>query len=159
VAQLSIEEFSGLMDELVARHGLSKLQGQLSRANVVVSKKMIATPAMITRTLFRLTAGLAREGLASQVVLALWEEALGGALDEETGRELEALAEKINACLAHDLEIAGGKDDEIRGALTEYRGRLAGRIGERAARLTMMTRAVPAVARILREDEKVIAVD
>lgn len=159
MAQLSIEEFQELTDELIARQGFAKLQSQLMRTNVVVSKKLLANPSAVTRTLHRLTAGLAREGMASQVLLALWEEALGGSLDKEMGRELETLAERINACLGGDLGILDGKSEEIRAALREYRDKLAARIGERAARLTMMTRAVPAVAQILRDSEKITPAD
>ena len=97
-----------------------------------------------------MTAGLAREGLATQVVLALWEEALGTQLDEASAKELEELAARINGCLDGALDVDSGKEDELQSALDEYGRRLGDKVGERAARLTMLTRAVPAVARRLR---------
>jgi hypothetical protein len=153
MAQLSPEEFRELTNELVERHGLGRLQEKLLRSNVVVSRRRVATPEAISRALHALTAGLAREGLPSQIVLALWEEALHGKVDEESAKGLEELAERINACLDEALEVASDKEDELRTALEEYRRRLGERIGERAARLTMLTRAVPSVARRLRTEQ------
>ena len=153
MAQLSPEEFLELTNELVERHGLGRLQEKLLRSNVVVSRRRVATPEAISRALHSLTAGLAREGLPSQIVLALWEEALHGKVDEESARTLEELAERINACLDEALEVASDKEDELRGALDEYRRQLGEKIGGRAARLTMLTRAVPSVARRLRGAE------
>src|SRR5688572_26215468 len=150
MAQLSSEEFLELTNELVERHGLGRLQEKLLRSNVVVSRRRVATPEAISRALHGLTAGLAREGFPSQIVLALWEEALHGKVDEESAKGLEELAERINACLDEALEVATDKEDELRGALDEYRRMLGEKIGERAARLTMLTRAVPSVARRLR---------
>jgi hypothetical protein len=153
MAQLSPEEFRELTNELVERHGLGRLQEKLLRSNVVVSRRRVATPEAISRALHALTAGLAREGLPSQIVLALWEEALHGKVDEESAKGLEELAERINACLDEALEVASDKEDELRTALEEYRRRLGERIGERGARLTMLTRAVPSVARRLRTEQ------
>ncbi|MGH7805216.1 MAG: hypothetical protein ACREQJ_12790 [Candidatus Binatia bacterium] len=153
MAQLSLDEFGELTQELVERHGLGRLQEKLLRSNVVVSRRRVATAEAIARALHSLTAGLAREGLASQIVLALWEEALGGKVDEESAKGLEELAEKINSCLDAELEVSSDREEELRAALADYHRRLGEKIGERAARLTMLTRAVPSVARRLRASE------
>ena len=151
MAQLSPEEFTELAEELVARHGLGRLQEKLIRTNLVVSRRRLASPEAIARALHPLTAGLAREGMATQLVLALWEEALGSQVDEESAKDLEELAGRINACLDASFEVADDKEEELKSALEAYRKRLADKVGERAARLTMLTRAVASVARRLRE--------
>jgi hypothetical protein len=148
---LSAAEFRELVDELVALDGLGKLQEKLLRSHAIVSRRRIGNAESLARQLYQLTLGLEREGLASQVVLALWEDLLGRKLDEEIGKQLESNAERINACLREGNEIDPDKEAELRIALAEYRATLATKLGETAARLTMLTRAFPAVARLIRE--------
>ena len=150
MARLSSVEFRELIDELVAFEGLAKLQDKILRSHVIVSRRRLGNAESIARQLHQLTLGLDRETLASQVVIALWEEMMNGKLDEEAGKELEKIAERINGCL-DGSEIDPAKERELRSALGEYRTALAAKLGEKAARLTMLSRAFPAVARILRE--------
>jgi hypothetical protein len=150
VARLSSPEFRELIDELVAFEGLARLQEKLVRSHVVVSRRRLGSAESIARQLYQLTLGLDRETLASQVVIALWEEMTNGKLDEEASKELEKIAERINACLDGG-EIDATKEVELRSALSDYRTALAAKLGEKAARLTMLSRAFPAVARIIRE--------
>jgi len=151
VARLSATEFRELIDELVALEGLGKLQDKLLRSHAIVSRSRIGNAESLTRQLYQLTLGLEREGLPSQVVVALWEDLLSRKLDEEVGKELETIAERINACLGEGNEIDSAKEADLRTALGEYRSALATKVGATAARLTMLTRAFPAVAKILRE--------
>lgn len=150
VARLSPAEFRELIDELVAFEGLAKLQEKILRSHVIVSRRRLGSAESIARQLYQLTLGLDRETLASQVVVALWEEMTNGKLDEEAGKDLEKIAERINACLDAG-EVDPAKEVELRSALSDYRTALAAKLGERAARLTMLSRAFPAVARIIRE--------
>jgi hypothetical protein len=150
VAQLTPDEFRELTAELVTRHGLRAVQERLAKTNVVVSRRGISSEAAIARTLYGLTAGLAREGVATHVVVSLWEEGLGAALDEQGGRALEDLASQINACLTPKFEEDPERAPELEAAIESYRGKLAERVGDGAARLTMLMRAVPAVARRVR---------
>src|SRR5262249_10252800 len=111
----------------------------------------LGTVEALSRQLFQLTLGLERETLISQVVVALWEELLRDKIDEEASKQLEEMAEKINACLVDGKEVDPARESELRAALADYRAALAQRIGDTAARLTMLTRAYPAVARLIRE--------
>lgn len=150
MAQLTPEEFRELTGELLARFGMRAVQERLARTNVVVSRRGIANESAIARTLYGLTAGLAREGNATHIVIAMWEEGLAVAIDEDAGRELENIAGKVNACLTPSFDETPGREEELGTALESYRESLAARVGETAARLTMLMRAVPVVARRIR---------
>ena len=151
MARLSAEEFRELIEELAAVEGLGKLQEKLLRSHAIVSRRRIGNTESLSRQLYQLTLGLEREGLPSQVVVALWEDLLSRKLDEEAGKQLEEIAERINACLAEGNEIDAAKEADLRAALADYRTALAAKLGDTAARLTMLTRAFPAVARMIRE--------
>lgn len=150
MAQLTPEEFRELTGELLARRGMRAVQERLAKSNVVVSRRGISSEAAMARTLYGLTAGLAREGAATHLVIAMWEEGLAAAIDDEAGRVLEDIAGRVNACLTPGLDEVPGREEELVRALESYRESLAARVGERAARLTMLMRAVPAVARRIR---------
>lgn len=150
VARLSAAEFQDLIHGLVEREGLAKLQEKLIRSHAVTSRRMVASPASLARTLHQLTLGLDRDCLPTQVVMALWEESLRGRLNEQAASDLEKLAERINGCLSSSGGIDPAKQSELEGALGEYRRMLSEAVGDSAARLTMLTRAVPAVAALLR---------
>jgi hypothetical protein len=151
VARLTAQEFQELIEELVRLDGLAKLQDKLIRSHALVSRRRLGNVEAVARQLFQLTVGLEREGLATQVLLALWEDLLQRHLDEETGKHLEQLAGEINSCLSHDNQIDHGKREDLRGALAKYQETLAGRVGATAARITMLTRAFPPVAQLVRE--------
>jgi hypothetical protein len=150
MARLSAAEFEELIGELANVEGLPKLQEKVRRSHAVVSRRRIGSVEALSRQLYQLTLGLDRDGLPSQVVLALWEDLLRRKLDEEAGKQLETLAEKINGCLSSGKDVDPARETELLAALGEYRQALAQHVGERAARLTMLTRAFPAVARLVR---------
>ena len=151
MARLSAAEFRELIEELAAVEGLGKLQEKLLRSHAIVSRRRIGNTESLSRQLYQLTLGLEREGLPSQVVVALWEDLLQRKLDEEVGKQLETSAERINACLGDGHEIDPAKEADLRAALAEYKTTLATKLGDGAARLTMLVRAFPAVARLIRE--------
>lgn len=151
MARLFPAEFDNLIGELIAAHTIGKLQDKLVRLHAVVSRRRLGSAAALSHQLYQLTLGLEREGLVSQVVLALWEEHLGSKLDETAAKDLEAIAEKINACLSLRMDVIAEHEQDLRAALQEYRSKLSGRVGVRAAHVTMLTRALPEVARRIRE--------
>jgi hypothetical protein len=140
-----------LIGELVEMEGLGKLQEKLRRSRAIVSRRRSGDVEALSRQLYQLTLGLDRDGLVSQVLVALWEERLRQGLDENASKRLEEIGEKINACLAEGRDIDPAKENELRDALAEYRSALAGHVGDATARLTMLLRAFPAVAQLLRE--------
>ena len=151
MARLSPSEFRELIDELVKVDGVGKLQEKLLRSRALVSRRRLGSVDQLSRQLYQLTLGLDRDGIVSQVVVALWEERLRQGLDEEASKRLEETGEKVNACLAGGRELDPAKEGDLRSALTEYRNALAEHVGDVAARLTMLVRAFPAVARLLRD--------
>lgn len=150
MARLTANEFEALIRVLTEAHGLGKLQDRLVRLNAVVSRRRLGSETALARQLYPLTGGLERDGVATRVVLALWEELLGQKLEEDSSKRLDELAERVNACLTERHEVEPAKENELREALEAYRQELAGHVGEDAARLTMLCRAVPGVARLLR---------
>jgi len=152
VARLTPSEFRELIDELVKVDGVGKLQEKLLRSRALVSRRRLGSVDQLSRQLYQLTLGLDRDGIVSQVVVALWEERLRQGLDEEASKRLEETGEKVNACLAGGRELDPAKEGDLRSALTEYRNALAEHVGDVAARLTMLVRAFPAVARLLRDE-------
>jgi molybdopterin converting factor small subunit len=81
---------------------------------------------------------------------AVWNETLHAKLGEEGEKQLEALAEKVNACLDERERIIPEKREELETALRAYREALEAAVGARLARLDMLLKAVPEVAEILR---------
>jgi hypothetical protein len=140
-----------MVEELVRLEGLAKLQEKLLRSHALVSRRRLGSVDALARQLHQLTLGLERDGLATQVVLTLWEELLRQKLDEEAGRRLEELAEQINGCLLSGHEVDPAKEEEVRKVLSAYRSALAERVGDTPARLTMLTRAFPSIARLIRD--------
>jgi hypothetical protein len=152
LARLSASEFHELIHELVKAEGIAKLQEKLLRSHVLVSRRRIGTVDALARQLYQLTLGLDREGIASQVLITLWEELRRATVSEEAAKQLEDIAEKINRCLDPGNVIDPGKKDALRDAVAEYRAVLRERVGDAAARLTMVMRALPSVVAIVRED-------
>ncbi len=151
MARLSASEFQDLISELVQVEGLAKLQEKLLRSGALVSRRRLGSVDSLARQLYQLTVGLDRDGLPSQVVIALWEDLLRRKLTEEASKQLEAIAERINECLTGGSDIHPTKEGDLRTGLSAYRAALAEHVGDSAARLTILTRAFPAVARIVRE--------
>ena len=152
VARLTALEFQEFIEELVRLDGLAKLQDKLVRSHALVSRRRLGSVEAAARQLHQLTVGLEREGLATQVLLALWEDLLQRKLDEDTGKRLEELAGEINGCLLPGNQVDAAKLEVLRATLSKYHETLAGRVGATAARLTMVTRAFPAVAQLVRQD-------
>ena len=135
------------------RHQIAELNaaGLTDEEGFLIAVKRLGDVDALSRQLYQLTLGLDRDGLVSQVIVALWEERLRQGLDDDASKRLEEIGEKVNACLAGGRDIDPVKENELRGALAEYRNALAEHVGDATARLTMLLRAFPAVARLLRE--------
>ncbi len=151
MARLSASEFQELIGALVESEGLGRFQEKLIRSQAVISRRRIASVEALARQLHQLTIGLDRECLPTQVVVALWEELLRKKLTDDSTKGLETVADEINACLTPAGAIEEEKREALRSALERYQGVLAGAVGSSAAKVTMLMRAVPAVASLLRD--------
>src|SRR5262249_13166497 len=81
---------------------------------------------------------------------SLWAERVNEKIGEDAEKELEKLAEKINACLGERDAVVEEKSGELNDAVRLYEGRLVAMIGPERARIDMLLKAVPAVAAMLR---------
>ena len=151
MTQLTQKEFGNLIAVLTNHFGLGKLHDRLIRAHGLVSRKRPASAQALASQLYQLTAGLRREHPARYAVELLWQESLANRVDEEKNKELEAIAGRINACLTEQKEVIVEKQEELLAALQEYYQVQRAAVGDEAAYLEMLMRAVPAVAQRVRE--------
>lgn len=150
MAHLSASEFARAVGILARHHGLERLRERLVRLNALTSRRGLGSTAALADRLYMLTGGLRREVPATYAFGRLWQEMVGEKLGEEGEKKLEAAGAKVNACLTPRDEIAAGKEAELDAALAEYRKILAEAVGDEAAELDMLQKAVPAVAARLR---------
>jgi hypothetical protein len=151
MARLTPAELEEMVGTLVTEYGLGRVRERLQRLNVVVSSRHLGSAASLSRLLYPLTGGLGRDVPATRAVLALWEELLASRVDEEVARKLEELAQRINSCLDEKDEVIPERREELREAISSYRECLRSKVGDSMARLTMLSRAVPEVARWIRD--------
>ena len=133
------------------RMGYGKLYERLVRMNAFVSKKRPATPAILADRLYNLSGGLRRQVAATLAFHHIWSENIGQAIGEENEKNLEGIAERINATLTPDEQaIQPDKTADLETALAEYEQILVGAVGPEAARLDMILKAVNPIAELLR---------
>lgn len=150
MAHLTQQEFAQAIAFLVEDFGLQRLRDRFVRLNALVTRRGVASPQQLADQLYLLTAGLRRQVPATVAFQRIWTERISERLGEEGEKELEALAEKINACLGERDRVIPEKDAELDQALAEYAHRLSEAIGRERTRLDMLLKAVPAVAAKLR---------
>jgi len=150
MAFLTAEEFGAAIGVLVEHHGVERLRERLARLNAFTSRRGLNSGTAIADRLFALSGGLRRQVGATFAFTSLWQELVGARLGEAGEKQLEGLAEAVNACLAPDDTIVAGKEADLDRALAAYREALAGVAGPAVARLDMLMKAVPAVADHLR---------
>jgi hypothetical protein len=150
MANLTPEEFAQIVRCLADDLGLQRMRDTLVRRNALVMRRRVASADVLANQLYQLTGGLRRPVVATIVLQTMWTERLNERLGEDGEKELEGLAEKINACLGEREEIDPDKAAELEGLLGEYEQRLAAKVGPERARIDMLMKAVPAVAVKLR---------
>lgn len=150
MANLKVEEFNKIIEFLAEDHGLQRLRDKLVRLNALVTRRKAASASSLAGQLYTLTGGLRREVPATVAIHSLWAEQVNQGLGEEGGKELEKIAEEINACLGERDRILDDKSEEIVGHIQRYEQRLAAAIGAERARIDMILKAVPDVAERLR---------
>lgn len=150
MATLTMEEFERCLDLLGASDSPGRLRDRLAKMGAFHSRRGLNSARAIADRLYRLSGGLRRESPASRAFQALWTERIGAQLDEEAGRELDGLADAINALLEPDGSVRAGAQQDLERAVATYEEALARRVGGEAARLDTLLKALPAVAEILR---------
>jgi len=153
MAFLTQDEFHQAIELLARDIGAQRLRDKLVRLNALVTRRKVASIRALADQLYMLTGNLRRQVPATYAFHHLWAEGLQSKLGEEGEKNLEKLAEPINACLGESDEILPDKVAELDAALTTYREALSGAVGAEMARLDMILKAVPAVADKLRAVE------
>ncbi len=151
MAQLSAQEFTGLIAHLAEHMGLARLHARLTRANALVSRKRPATVSALAHQLYQLSAGLRSQHAARYTVEMVWQEMLSSKMDEERSKTIEALAGRVNACLSERLEVVVDKQSELSAALGAYAQALAAVSTTEIAYVEMLLRASTSVAHFVRQ--------
>lgn len=158
MANLTQHEFARAIELLAEDLGLQRLRDRFVRLNALVTRRRAVSPQRLADQLYLLTGGLRRQIAATVAVHSIWTERVNAKLGEEREKELEQLAEKINACLDERESIVAGKEEELSDLLGQYERQLAQVMGPEWARLDMLLKAVPAVAEKLRAEALVTPV-
>jgi hypothetical protein len=151
MANLTLAEFTEAVTALAEHHGVEQLRERFVRMNAFTSRRGLNSPAALAERLHLLTGGLRRQVPATYAFSSLWTDMIGARLGEEGEKQLEELAERVNACLDGKDAVVEGREAELDQALASYRERLATATGDRVAALDMILKAVPAVAARVRE--------
>lgn len=152
MAYLTQGEFREAIEILATDIGLQRLRDKLVRMNALVSRRRVSSPAALADQLYMLTSALRKQVPATFAFHGIWAESLNEKLGKESEEQLEELAKAVNDCLDDSEEIIPEKGDELERALGAYAQPLAEKVGERAAYLDMLLKAVPGVAKRLREE-------
>lgn len=150
MAVLTPTEFGGAMRALVDHFGVERLRDKLGNMGAFKQRRGLNTADALTDRIYRLSGGLRMQVPATLAFSVVWGELLQAKLGEEGEKELEKLAEGVNACLDPKEQVVEGKEQDLDAALTAYREALAGKTGPEIASIDMLLKAVPAVATRLR---------
>jgi len=159
MANLTLAEFTEAVAALAEHSGVEQLRERLARMNAFTSRRGLNNPSALAERLHLLTGGLRRQVPATYAFSSLWNEMVGSRLGEDGEKQLEELAEHVNACLDSHDAIVEGREADLDKALASYRERLAAATGPRVAALDMLLKAVPSVAARLRQAEPTQAPD
>ena len=99
MAVLTPPEFTAAVTVLAEQLGVPRLRDRLATVGAFTSRRGLNTPDAIAERLYRLSGGLRLQVVATYAFTSLWSEIVTGEMGEEREKELEALAEKVNACL------------------------------------------------------------
>jgi hypothetical protein len=150
MAHLTAPELGAAVEVMSAHYGLERLRDKLGSLGAFSSRKGLTSSAALADRLYRLSGGLRLQVVATYAFSSMWSQMLADKLGEDGEKELETLADGVNACLTPNETIEPGKEVDLDRALAAYRDALGGAVGAEAARLDMLLKAVPSVAERLR---------
>jgi len=153
MAYLTQKEFHRAVELMAQETGLQRLRDKLVRLNALVTRRKVASSEVLADQLYMLTGNLRRQVPATFAFHHLWGESLQAKLGEDGEKNLEKLAEPINACLTESDEINPEKAADLDAALATYQQALSAAVGPDVARIDMILKAVQAVADKLRAAE------
>ncbi len=150
MAYLTQAEFHQAIALMAQETGLQRLRDKFVRLNALVTRRKVASADALADQLYMLTGNLRRQVPATFAFHHLWGEGLQTKLGEDGEKNLEKLAEAINACLDEHDEIVPEKAADLDAALAVYEQALTAAVGPQVARLDMILKAVQAIADKLR---------
>jgi hypothetical protein len=150
MAQLTTQEFADVVGHLADHFRLDRFHEKLLKANALVSRKRPPSVQVLAGQLYQLSAGLRRNHPARYAIEYLWQEMLATNVKEEHGKTIEALADRINACLTEKLEVVPEKSADLITALGSYHQAIASLTSDDVAYLEILLRASTDVANFLR---------
>lgn len=150
MAVLTQKEFQRAIGMLADEMGLQRLRDKFVRLNALVTRRKVASADSLADQLYMLSSGLRRQVAATYAFHAVWGESVNAKLGEDGEKDLEKMAETVNACLGEKEDILPEKTAELDAALAEYERALSAVIGAEKARMDMLLKAVPAIADKLR---------
>jgi len=146
MASLTTPEFNGAVAALAEHFGVERLRDKLAAVGAFQSRKGLTSSDAIAERLHRLSGGLRLPVAATYAFSHVWGEMLAKLGGEGLEKEIEGLAEQVNACLDEHEHVAPGKESELDTALTAYRAAVAKAMGAKVAHYDMLLKSVPAVA-------------
>ena len=150
MAHLTQKEFRQAIGLLANDMGVQRLRDRFVKFNALVTRRKMASPDSLADQLYMLSSGLRRQVAATYAFHAVWSEHVQAKLGEDGEKNLEKLAEAVNACLGEDDQIVAGKAAELDAALSVYQQALSSVVGPALAHMDMLLKAVPAIAEKLR---------
>jgi hypothetical protein len=151
MASLTTSEFYDAVGALAEHFGVEQLRDKLATIGAFQSRKGLTSASAIADRLRRLSGGLKLPVAATYAFTHLWSQMLGAKLGgEDNEKALEALAEKVNACLDEKEHVVAGKEGDLDQAIAEYREAVSKAMGPKAAHCDMILKSVPAVAERVR---------
>jgi len=151
MAFLTQSEFHQAIELLAEDMGLQRLRDKLVRLNGFVTRRAVTSASTLADQLYLLSSGLRRQAPATFAFHGVWTDMLNEKVGKEGEEKLEELAKAVNECLSDKDEIIEEKEEELKNALAVYATALKEKVGEPFAYLDMILKAVPGVAKMLRE--------
>ncbi|HZP41533.1 MAG TPA: hypothetical protein VFD84_08460 [Candidatus Binatia bacterium] len=150
MAHLTLDEFTAAVTALGRHFGFERVRDRLAHMNAFTSRRGLNDARALATRLHQLTGGLRRPVAGTYAFSALWNEMVSAGVGEEGEKKLEAIADRVNACLGPDETIVAGKEEDLDRALADYRETLAAATAPDVATIDMLLKAVPSVAQRLR---------
>src|SRR5262249_41516675 len=121
MANLTLAEFTEAVTALAEHHGVEQLRGRSAGMNASTPRRGLNSAAALAERLHLLTGGLRRQVPATYAFSSLWTDMIGSRLGEEGEKQLEELAERVNACLDGQDAVVEGREADLDQALASYR--------------------------------------
>lgn len=147
---LSPVEFERAISLMSTQLGFEQLKDRLAKAGAFTSRRGLGSVKAVADRMYTLSGGLRRQVQASYAFQALWNEIFTSRIPDQNQQTLSDTADRVNSCLIGGKDIDPEKAPALDEALAMYHRTAASVLGDEAAHIDMLLKAVPAVAERLR---------